>query len=458
MTLRYDASGLEPSTVGKERAVTDEDRAQLADELRAAHRAIMEGVDEGRLGFVDCPDIDATPIVEWAERKRDGYTDQVVIGIGGSSLGARAVYESMSAAEKGGLRTHFAENVDPVATRQLFERLDLAKTLFVVVTKSGTTVETMTKFWYAFDRVVERVGTDEASNHFVGITGPQNDGLRAMAERFDFDSFEVPPNVGGRFSVLTPVGLVPLALAGYDIEGLLAGAGRARSCAVGTDDVRENPLLRATADIFTLYERGVDQHVMMAYSEQLYRLADWFRQLWAESLGKAEDRSGRQVHVGMTPIKALGAVDQHSQAQLYMEGPDDKLTVFLETEKFETDLEIPRREGLPESLAHLRGKSLSEVFRAELQGTRRALQKAGRPTTSWRLSQVAPSEIGAFLFAWEFITATMGELLDIDAFNQPGVELGKKLAHGLLGRPGYEEWAQMAQDASNSSATAISGD
>ncbi|MFW6054218.1 MAG: glucose-6-phosphate isomerase, partial [Persicimonas sp.] len=261
MTLSYDASGLQPSIAGEERGVSDEDRAQLAERLATALKDVMAANRRGELGFIDCPDIDPGPIVEWAEQKRAGdFTDQVVIGIGGSSLGARAIYESMSgSAGRGqdGLRTHFAENVDPVGVANLFDSLDLTKTLFVVVTKSGSTIETMTKFWYAFDRLVDEVGPEQASEHFVAITGPDNAGLRAMVDEYGFDSFAVPPNVGGRFSVLTAVGLVPLALAGYDIAALLGGAKKARENARGTE-VAQNPLLRASADVYTLYERGVD--------------------------------------------------------------------------------------------------------------------------------------------------------------------------------------------------------
>lgn len=445
MTLRYDASGLSPSVIGEKMGVSDEQRNALESRLADALRGVKAAHERGELGFIDCPDFDPGEIESWAKQKRaQGFTDQVVIGIGGSSLGARAVYESMPGLPEGGLRTHFAENVDPVGAANLFGSLDYAKTLFVVITKSGSTVETMTKFWYAWDRAVDELGEEQAGDRFVAITGPDNAGLRALADDKGFDTFPVPPNVGGRFSVLTAVGLVPLALAGYDIGELLEGAVRARSAAM-SDDVANNTVLKATADMFELYERGADQVVMMAYSDQLLAMADWFRQLWAESLGKAKNRKGEEVNVGMTPIKALGAIDQHSQAQLYMEGPNDKHVVFLEVDSFDREFVVPEREGLPDSLAHLTGKSLGEILNAELQGTRRALQEAGRPTTTWRFDAVQAGDIGAFIFAWEFITAVTGELLDIDAFDQPGVELGKKLAHGLLGRKGFEEWAEMAR-------------
>ncbi|AWV89337.1 glucose-6-phosphate isomerase [Bradymonas sediminis] len=451
MTLRYDATGLKPSVVGDARGVSDLDRSRLRPRLLKAHQAIRTAHERGELGFIDCPQKDPESILSWAAKKRaEGFREQVVIGIGGSSLGSRALYEALAEdphAGEGsadGLRTHFTENIDPVGVARLFDRLDLSKTLFIVVTKSGSTVETMSKFWLAFDRVCSELGEDKARAHFVAITGPKNDGLRALADHYGFDSFEVPTNVGGRFSVLTPVGLVPLALAGIDIRGLLAGAKRARECAA-LPDFEHNTLLQITADIFTLYERGVDQIVMMSYSDQLLPIADWFRQLWAESLGKAKDRGGNSVHVGMTPIKALGVIDQHSQVQLYMEGPNDKLMVFLEVASFGRELKVPTRPGLPASLAHLAGLDFGDILDAELQGTRRALQEAGRPTSTWRFDGVQADDLGSFIFAWEFITALMGELFDIDAFDQPGVELGKKLAHGLLGREGFEQWAKLAQ-------------
>lgn len=450
MTLRYDATGLKPSVVGEARGVSEIDRNRLGPRLIEAHQAIRTAHERGGLGFIDCPLQDVEAILTWAADKRaEGFRDQVVIGIGGSSLGSRALYEALAEDPQGegsenGLRTYFTENIDPVGVARLFDRLDLRQTLFIVVTKSGSTVETMSKFWLAFDRVCAEVGEANASRHFVAITGPKNDGLRALAEHYGFESFEVPTNIGGRFSVLTPVGLVPLALAGVDIRGLLAGALRARECA-SLADMEQNTLLQVTADIFSLYSRGVDQIVMMSYSDQLLPLADWFRQLWAESLGKAHDRAGKRVNVGMTPIKALGVIDQHSQAQLYMEGPNNKLMVFLEVASFGREVRVPTRPGLPASLAHLAGLDFGDILAAELQGTRRALQEAGRPTSTWRFDAVQAEDLGAFVFAWEFVTALMGELLDIDAFDQPGVELGKKLAHGLLGREGFEQWAAMAQ-------------
>jgi glucose-6-phosphate isomerase len=241
--------------------------------------------------------------------------------------------------------------------------------------------------------------------------------------------------------------MVPLALAGYDTAALQRGA---RLCRDRIVDVpaEENAALRAAGDLFLLYRGGVDQVVMMPYAHQLLDLADWFRQLWAESLGKAQNRSGEVVEEGMTPIKALGAIDQHSQVQLYMEGPRDKVVIFLDTEGFAADVKVPLRDGFPDALAHIQGRTLGEILSAELRGTRAALAEAGRPTCTWSFDEISEENVGAFIFAWEYITAVVGELLDIDAFNQPGVELGKKIAHGLLGRAGFEEYVEMVREQS----------
>lgn len=440
-SLRYDARGLTSDAIG-DRGVRDADRTARADALRTARAAIVGRHESGELGFLDCPDIDVAPFLEFADEITSGrrFHTQVVFGIGGSSLGARAVLES-AAKRPSGLDTHFAENMDPVTFGRLFDELELQRTLFVVVTKSGSTIETMSKFWFAWQRMQEVAG-EHASRHFVAITDPERGSLRALADEHGFDSFEVPPNVGGRFSVLTAVGLLPLALAGYPVERLLQGARDARDHAL-EDDLDDNAVMRCALDHVLLMERGISQTVMMAYSDLLYPLVEWFCQLWGESLGKARRRDGEHVETGLTPIKALGVIDQHSQMQLYVEGPRDKHIVFLEVQNFARSVTIPDAPGLPESLQHLAGTSMAEIMHAELNGTRRALEQADRPTSTWAFESVSPEAVGAFIVGWETVTALVGELLDINAFDQPGVELGKKIAHGLLGREGFEEWASL---------------
>jgi glucose-6-phosphate isomerase len=413
--------------------------------LGRAAKQLEARFESGELGFPDAADTDAEEIEAYARgRLAEGWTDQIVIGIGGSSLGARAVLHSALPQQLRGLRTHFAENLDPESVDRLFSSVDPSSTLIVVITKSGTTIETMSQFWIAWRMIAEAVGEEESHHHIIAITDPAQGELRKLVVRHGWDHFPIPSNVGGRFSVLTAVGLLPLALAGYPIRELLQGARQVRDTCQGA---AAQEWARAAAEHVALMQRGVDELVMMAYADRLSLLVDWFCQLWAESLGKARDRSGATVHAGITPIKALGVIDQHSQVQLYMEGPKNKHVTFLEVQRFERDREVPVAPDLPTSLRHLQGRKVSEIFAAELAGTRAALRREGRATSRWIFSEVSPRSVGAFLYAWQIITAMAGELLDLNAFDQPGVELGKKIAHGLLGSSNHEEFAEMGRPA-----------
>lgn len=440
-TLTYDFEGLFAPKVVDGVRLDEAAMASLDAALVDARAAVVGAHESGSLGFMNCPLEDVSEISAWSKSILEGgkFTDQIVVGIGGSSLGALAVLASQGG-DAGGLKTHFSENIDPVGFARLFGQVDLSTTMIVVITKSGTTIETMSKFWILYEALVEAVGAEAASAHVVAITDPEKGSLRPLAAERGFKTFSVPPNVGGRFSVLTAVGLVPLALAGYDIDALLEGARTAREHALGAD-VARNALLKAAAHQYLLAARGVNQCVMMSYADDLLPLADWFRQLWAESLGKKTNRAGEVVNVGITPLKALGVIDQHSQVQLYMEGPLDKHVMFLEVGAFGADFSVPDTPGFPEKLSHLKGKSLSALLKAELDGTQAALTDSGRPTSRWVFHTVCPEAVGAFILGWEFVTAIAGELYDIDAFDQPGVELGKLIAHGLLGREDVVELA-----------------
>ncbi len=442
--LAYDGRGLERSWIGEGRGIDGSARREAwRDRLGAARQAVLDAHEAGTLGFLTCFEQDHQELESWCEQVRTGarFTHQLVLGIGGSSLGALAILATQGG-QAGGLETHFSENIDPRSFARLLERLPLERTLIIIISKSGTTIETMSKFWIVYDRLIARVGEEKASEHIVAITDPEKGSLRKLAKERGFKTFGVPPEVGGRFSVLTPVGLVPLCLAGYDIDALCAGARQMRRM-IETSDVDEDMTLQAAADQLALLEQGITQVVVMPYCDDLLPLADWFRQLWAESIGKRTDRRGKEVFTGITPIKALGVIDQHSQVQLYMEGPADKHVMFLEVLGTDVDFEVPAREGFPEALSHLQGKTLSSLLAAELEGTARALADAGRPTSRWQFDDITPRHVGAFILAWEMITAVTGELLDINAFDQPGVELGKKIAHGLLG---HEHHSKMLAD------------
>ena len=237
------------------------------------------------------------------------------------------------------------------------------------------------------------------------------------------------------------MGLFSAAMCGIDIEELLAGAAAMR---VRTENpqMTENPASILAAIKYVMFAaKNKPMHVMMPYSNRLYMLADWYRQLWAESLGKKSDRGGKEVFTGPTPIKALGATDQHSQVQLYREGPNDKLTVFLEVEKHPTDVRVPDVFGDIPGLAYLRKAKLSKLLNAEKIATEYALAVSKRPSVTIRFDGITPMSVGEFIYLYEFTTSLMGELLNINAYDQPAVELGKLATFALMGRDGYNDMA-----------------
>jgi glucose-6-phosphate isomerase len=290
-----------------------------------------------------------------------------------------------------------------------------------------------------------KLGSKRVAEHLVAVTDAQNGRLRNVADKEKLTDFIIPENVGGRFSIFTPVGLLPAALMGIDIRELLAGAAvMEKRCR--EEDLTANPAYTAGALLFLAdrtKEKRID--VMMSYSDVLYDVADWFRQLWAESLGKKASLSGKEIFTGLTPVKALGVTDQHSQTQLYMEGPFDKVLIFLAVEKFSASVKIPAVYPELSDLHYLGGHTLEELFNAERLATEYALLKAQRPSMTIMLPEINPFTIGQLLFMLEVETAFTGGLYNINPFDQPGVELGKKFTYGMMGRAGYENMLESYQ-------------
>ena len=447
MTIRIDYSNMIGSAVGgiDEQAWT----AAAADFMRA-HEGFASLRKSGSVGFADIVG-DASlreQAVAFARRAHGRYSDVVILGIGGSALGPIALrtalrpsgWNLLGPEGRGGYPAlHVLDNVDPDTIAALLERLDLSQTLFIVTSKSGGTAETMSQFLVVHDRLKGR-GL-EARDHFVFVTDPEQGALRPLAQSLSVEALDIPPNVGGRFSVLTPVGTLPAALIGIDIEELLDGAAAmVERC--GTNQMAENP-----AGVYAMLQwiadtgHGKSINVMMPYSDQLRDMAAWFVQLWAESLGKIRPDG---TSVGQTPLAALGATDQHSQVQLFMEGPKDKVVTFVAVDERSTDVTIPHGFSEVKELGYLGGHSLGELIDIEQRATAGALAKRGRPNLTIHLERVDPWHVGGFMMLLEIATAYAGQLYGVDAFNQPGVELGKQFAYALLGRPGAEaarqEW------------------
>ncbi|HET6429143.1 MAG TPA: glucose-6-phosphate isomerase [Phycisphaerae bacterium] len=436
--------------VGADDGVTAADLDAVSPKVEAALDTVRRQADAGELGYVKLPGRTdyRDRVRRLVEAHRPGTTDLVVLGIGGSALGNIALqaalnpatYNLLDQAARGGPRLFVLDNVDPALVADVMDYLGdrLETTLFNVISKSGETAETASQFMI-FRQMLRKGLGDEYARHIVATTDAARGTLHTIATAEGYDMLEVPGDVGGRFSVLSEVGLFSAAMCGIDIDALLGGAARmADRCRQA--DWRSNPAcVLAAVKYLMMTAKGKPIHVMMPYSNRLYSLADWYRQLWAESLGKANDRSGREVFVGPTPVKALGATDQHSQVQLYREGPNDKLTVFVSVAAHPADVDIPKAFPDVPGLSYLGGATLGELLAAELAATEYVLAQARRPSVTIRFDAISPAAVGEFLFLYEFATSLMGELLDINAYDQPAVELGKKATFGLLGREGYQD-------------------
>jgi len=354
----------------------------------------------------------------------------VLLGIGGSALGMialQAAFGKFFAPSKPEL--FILDNIDPTLLSECRERITLKKTLFLVMSKSGGTPETLAQYFYFREELIAAKLNPKA--HFIFVTDPTNGFLREEAQKNGIQSFSVPPNVGGRFSVLTPIGLLPAALLGIDITKLLSGARRMCEKFLNTGFEANLPFQFAAIQ-YLLSKKGKTIHVLMPYAQKLFRLADWYRQLLAESIGKEDTRKGERINCGVTPVNALGATDQHSQAQLYMAGPYDKLITFLEVENLGTDIKIPLSENPDKRLSFLKDVSFAELLVTEQQATATALTENNRPHITVKISEISEGSLGELFLFFEAATAFLGEFFEIDAFDQPGVELAKNLTKKML--------------------------
>lgn len=392
-------------------------------------------------------------VKEYASMVQDRFENILVLGIGGSALGGIAATEALlkpywnqlSEEQRNGFpRIFFLDNIDPDTMTGLLDYLDLSKTLVNVITKSGDTAETMAQFLIVKDRLEKELG-DNYRYNVVATTDKKTGILRQIAEQEGYKTFVVPDDVGGRFSVFSAVGFLPLALVGIDIDSIVNGI-KDMDLALKNTDIHEN-IAAQNALIHYLLDTKKGKHisVMMPYSSKLKFVADWYVQLWAESLGKNKDKDGNDVQIGQTPIKALGATDQHSQIQLYNEGPNDKVISFIRIGEFDNNLEIPNIFEYT-GIGYLGGKTLNQLINAEADSTKVALTDYNRPNITITLDKVDGYHIGQLLYMFEVQTAIAGELYNINAFNQPGVEQAKNYTYALMGRAGYEESAHTLQE------------
>jgi len=445
--VTFDYTNMLEEVAGTEDGVTFLELDDLAEESYRYHEQLQSERQSGQLDFLHLPYDRAQmhAVQSAAEELRERCANFVVIGIGGSALGnvmlqgalRHPFYNLLPREERGGPRLFVLDNVDPTRLAALLDVIDIEETVFNVITKSGTTAETMAQFLVVAYQLRKRLG-ERCSEQVVVTTDPEHGPLRAFAREEHFRSFPIPPGVGGRFSVLSPVGLLSAAVTGIDVEALLAGA-QAMDRRCSEPSLTKNPAYLYAALHYILYRKGKRVHVMMPYADGLAHFADWFRQLWAESLGKGLSLTGERVTVGPTPVRALGATDQHSQLQLYVEGLDNKVFTFLAVEHLERDLTIP--DAFPEAapLAYLSGHTLARLLDYERLATALVLAERHRPNSTITLPRLDAHCLGQLILLFQVATTFSGKLYRINPFDQPGVEASKKATYALLGREGYQE-------------------
>ncbi len=398
------------------------------------------------------------------------FDNLVVLGIGGSALGNIALQSALNPPTwnllpndtRGGPRLFVVDNVDPANLKAVLDFLSatdpgLERTCFNVISKSGETAETASQFMIIRRMLIDALGEKEHGRNIVAITDAAKGTMRKICDASGYTTLPVPEGVGGRFSVLSPVGLFSAAMCGIDIDALLDGAA-AMDERCSTPELAKNPAAMLATLLYNLSRTAIDHgpvgdasggpktiHAMMPYANGLYLMADWFRQLWAESLGKRASLDGEEVFRGWTPVKALGTTDQHSQVQLYREGPNDKVFILMEVGTFgDQEIEIPSGLGV-DALSYLEGKKMGDLLNAEKRATEFALVESQRPNLTIRFPKVDAAHVGEFIYLWEMATAYAGLMLNVDAYDQPAVETGKVATFGLMGREGYGEWKERVE-------------
>lgn len=411
---------------------------KVLESLRIRVRDIHQELSERRLGglaFLDLPDKDTSAIKDIAGQIRDDSDNFLVLGIGGSALGPKAILEALSPFHnlRKAPKVFIYENVDPKTLESLLSMIDLKRTTINVISKSGSTAETAASFMILWEEMKKVLG-DDAAGKFVATTDPESGNLRKIASETGMRTLPIEKGIGGRYSVLSPVGLLLAEVIGVDSAELLTGAAdmRLRCAPAG---IWENPAYLFGTLLFLMNsDEKRNINVLVPYADSLRPLSEWFCQLWSESLGK----DGK----GMTPYPSVGTTDQHSQMQLWMEGPEDKVVVFVRIDDYGADFVMPKAFGDVEGIRYLSDRRLSELIKAEEESTELALAKKGRPSMTLRIPRIDAYHAGQLFMFFEVATAFTGILMGIDPFDQPGVEESKRYTYGMMGKKGFD--AQVA--------------
>lgn len=425
----YDYNNLLTSNIGEEEGVSSDDIIKITDKITKAYSTVFDKPTENTKSILDAlNNTDLNAIKNTAKRIRGRFDAFVVLGIGGSALGTNAIFRALSHFRHNELpknkrnapRFFVEDNVDPTRLNALLDVLDLNKTIFCVVSKSGNTTETLSQF-FAFRKMVENIVGEAWKEHFVIVTDNNQGKLNRYAEQNGLERFFIPAPLGGRYSVLSPVGLLPSAVLGLNIEAMISGAKQMYESAKNQDVWENAPLLSASLDYIN-YKRGKCMSIVIPYSESLDLIGDWYSQLWAESLGRATTIDGIEQKIGQTPVKALGTSAQHSQFQLYLEGPSDKIFTFIAVQNFKNDIALPSDLNDVFGQDVTKGRNFSDLLNIERVASTVALTSYNRPSETITISEINEFVIGKIFMFFILKTLFMGSLLDVNPYNQPAVE------------------------------------
>jgi glucose-6-phosphate isomerase len=415
------------------------------DELRA----------NGECAFFDLPYQDQSEL-KAAIKKHSGQWDNlVIVGVGGSSLAARCLLGALAhgsyndqepKARKNAPRVFFADNPDAQYLSDLIEVLDLKRTLFQVVSKNGTSAETVCIWLWLSELIKKKAGKGALSNQVIFTTDREKSPLMEIAKQEKIETLAIPSNLPSRYGVLGNAGLFAAGLCGIDIDALLRGAGDMdKRCRHG--DAMNNPAyMHALIHYLLTRKRRKTMHTTFSFSNRLHAVGEWYTHLSSVSLGKMLNRKGKAVHVGPSPVAARGNFDLHGQMQLFCEGPFDKVVTFIMAKQHGPTLVAPASYPKLEALSHLQNADFTTLMEYGYFGAEQHITAAGRPNMAIQLDEIDPANIGRLIFMLQLSSVMSAELYGIDPFDQPGVEHSKHATFAQFGRAGFEDLAKRIKE------------
>jgi glucose-6-phosphate isomerase len=429
MLYKHDTKNCFADAIG-DRGLDVDSYSGVLEEASVALDAIREAYKNNSIPMLGLPEAssDIESLKPLVERCRRDFDTMIVLGTGGSSLGGQTLCSLADVGfgpQAGSPRLYFIDNVDPNTFETLFKCIDVGRTGFIVISKSGSTAETIAQFIVCLNAIDHCVGEEKAAGHVFMIVDPGDNPLRRIADNRGMTTLDHDPDVGGRFSVLSNVGLLPAMISGLDPMAIRAGATHVLKAALEAKSPADcKAAVGAAISISLFRDKGATSTVIMPYADRLSNFGQWFQQLWAESLGKDG--------TGTTPIPALGTRDQHSQMQLYLDGPQDKMFTLLTLDVANTGRQVCAASTSDASLSYLNGRSMGDLLSAEQKATQTTLAGHGCPTRIFRVKELNEEILGALLMHFMLETIIAAHLLGVNPFDQPAVEEGKRLTRHFL--------------------------